>query len=420
MPLKFKSSGSQLQSSSYFIFCIFGELWLKRGNKKKFIAVLNKNIRKVTGADSVVYNDTIKLVYTADAYEKLKYIFGLEGVGKGVEVTKNVDTIVNSAYNVSKEFNEVEVAVSRNDKSFSPKSPELTELIRKKLRENNIIVKTKANTRLIVKIGEKMCRIYTVPLRYVYGHKFMNGAGGLPIGVTGKVGVMLSGGIDSPVAAWMMMKRGCTPVFIHFHSVKDFNPFKNEGKKIGAILNQLKKYSSERPIKLYAINAHNITAQIVQNVPDKDRLLVYRRYMLRMSQGILKREKAKAFVTGDSLSQVASQTLVNVSVITDATKYPILRPLIGMDKKEIVALAKHIGTFDYSIEKYYDTCTKLMPKHPNLCAKINEMKKYDTIIGAIETSETIDTIKASDTIKTTDTIDTNKIIKTDFQKYIIT
>jgi len=327
--------------------------------------------------------------YSQENYERLKYVFGIDGYGVGTEVNKDINEIIKTSVDIIKNSNittesSIEVSVTRKDKSYELTSPEVTHLVLNRIIKEGINVNKKSNTKLMIKIGKKV-KIYIIQLHKIYNTRFMNGAGGLPFGITGKVGVMLSGGIDSPVAAWMMMKRGCKPMFIHFHSVDNFNPFTGQGGKIGDILKQLKKYSPDT-LTLYAINFKPITKQIVQHVPPSDRLIVYRRYMYRLSEQLLKDENINTLVSGESLAQVASQTLENLSVIDETLGYPylILRPLIGMDKKEIIALSKHIGIFEHSIKPYDDTCSKFLPKHPTLHANLEQTKSYEKRIGNIK------------------------------------
>ena len=207
---------------------------------------------------------------------------------------------------------------------------------------------------------------------FIYTDK-IKGVSGLPVGVTGKLVSLISGGIDSPVAAFRMFKRGCTIAFVHFQNhtankkiVKD---------KVQKLVQVLTKYQFNS--KLYLVPFEALQKQIIANIPSKYRMIVYRRFMFRIAEQVLKREKAKGFVTGDSLAQVASQTLENLNVIYEATNYPILSPLIGSDKQEIINLAQKIGTYEISILPYSDCCSFLIAKHPETRAKIEEIKSLE-------------------------------------------
>jgi thiamine biosynthesis protein ThiI len=186
------------------------------------------------------------------------------------------------------------------------------------------------------------------------------GPGGLPVGASGTVAALLSGGIDSPVAAWRMMKRGCRVLFVHFHSVPYLPP--TSQAKARALVERLTgwQYAS----RLYLVPFGEIQREVVLSVPPPARVVVYRRLMIRIAEEIARRNGAMALATGESLGQVASQTLENIARIDEAASVPILRPLIGMDKLEITDQAKQLDTFEISIEPDADCCTLFTPAHP--------------------------------------------------------
>lgn len=186
------------------------------------------------------------------------------------------------------------------------------------------------------------------------------GPGGLPVGASGTVAALLSGGIDSPVAAWRMMKRGCRVVFVHFHSVP-YLPAASQAKA-RALVDKLTEW--QYTSHLYLVPFGEIQREVVLAVPGPARVVVYRRLMVRIAEALARREGALALTTGESLGQVASQTLMNIASIDDVATMPVLRPLIGMDKLEITATAKWLGTFEVSIEPDADCCTLFVPKHP--------------------------------------------------------
>jgi tRNA uracil 4-sulfurtransferase len=186
------------------------------------------------------------------------------------------------------------------------------------------------------------------------------GPGGLPVGASGTVAALLSGGIDSPVAAWRMMKRGCRVLFVHFHSVPYLPP--TSQAKARALVERLTgwQYAS----RLYLVPFGEIQREVVLSVPPPARVVVYRRLMIRIAEEIARRNGALALTTGESLGQVASQTLENIARIDEAASVPVLRPLIGMDKLEITEQAKQLDTFEISIEPDADCCTLFTPAHP--------------------------------------------------------
>jgi len=186
----------------------------------------------------------------------------------------------------------------------------------------------------------------------------------------------LSGGIDSPVSSFLMMKCGCKIVFVHI-----LNRTQTGEAVLSKIDKLVKQLSKTQPkSKLYIVPFENIQKQLIMNVPSKLRMIVYRRFMLRIINSIAKREKAQGIVTGDSLGQVASQTLDNLNCIYAASKLPVLSPLIGMDKVEIINIAKKIGTYDHSIIPYPDCCSFMLGKYPETRAEPGEIERIESFI----------------------------------------
>ena len=207
---------------------------------------------------------------------------------------------------------------------------------------------------------------------YYFLHR-EEGAGGLPIGTSGKVACLLSGGIDSPVAAYRLMKRGCPAVFIHFHG----RPYVSRAseEKVRELAELLTRYQSNS--RLYLVPFGDIQRQIVLGAPSAFRIVLYRRMMIRIAEELARRERCWALVTGDSLGQVASQTAENISVVEEASGLPILRPLIGMDKLEITQQAQKIGTFQTSIEPDEDCCRLFVPPHPSTRTELDHIHKIE-------------------------------------------
>ena len=202
------------------------------------------------------------------------------------------------------------------------------------------------------------------------------GPGGLPVGTGGKVVCLLSGGIDSPVAAYRMMKRGCKVIFVHFHGRPYLSRASEE--KVRELVHSLTPYQLHS--RLHLIPFGDIQRQIVLNTPAPIRIVLYRRMMMRFAEDIAKKEQAWALITGDSLGQVSSQTPENIAVVTDATRMTILRPLIGMDKIEITQQAQQIGTFETSIEPDQDCCTLFVPPHPNTKCRLDDIQQYEEML----------------------------------------
>lgn len=206
------------------------------------------------------------------------------------------------------------------------------------------------------------------------------GPGGLPTGSSGNVICLISGGIDSPVAAYRMMKRGCRAIFVHFHGRPYLSRVSEE--KVRDLVSHLTSYQLKA--RLYLVPFGEMQRDIVVHTPDPLRVVLYRRMMLRIAEHLAERERCWGMVTGDSLGQVASQTAENLRSISEAAHLPILRPLIGMDKIEITNEAQQIGTFDTSIEPDQDCCTLFVPPHPNTRSQIDEVRQAERLIPVEE------------------------------------
>jgi thiamine biosynthesis protein ThiI len=214
-----------------------------------------------------------------------------------------------------------------------------------------------------------------------YSIEKIQGPGGMPMGVSGKVACLISGGIDSPVAAYRMMKRGCRALFVHFSGRPLVSRASEE--KVRELVQMLTAY--QYTSKLYVIPFGEIQRDIVANAPAPFRVVLYRRVMIRIVQELAKREHCWGLVTGDSLGQVASQTPENLTVIEEAAELPLLRPLIGMDKVEITDQAQRIGTFTISIEPDQDCCSLFTPPHPSTKTRLDDIQKVERMfdIGAL-------------------------------------
>jgi thiamine biosynthesis protein ThiI len=206
------------------------------------------------------------------------------------------------------------------------------------------------------------------------------GAGGLPTGTSGRAAVLLSGGIDSPVAAWRMMKRGCSATLVHFHSY----PFlaRTSQDKAREIARVLTRYQLRT--RLYLVPFGELQRQVTLSVPGPMRVVVYRRLMLRIAERLGRRVGARALVTGEVVGQVASQTLENIAVIDAAASMPVFRPLIGMDKEEITAEAERLGTYPISIIPDEDCCTLFTPRHPLTRARQHEVEAAEQSLPIAE------------------------------------
>lgn len=269
------------------------------------------------------------------------------------------------------------VRVRRADKQFATSSPDLERLLGRRVQEAR-------GWRVDLSHPAFVIGVEIVPRTAFYYFDKERGPGGLPSGTSGRVAVLLSGGIDSPVAAWRMMKRGCRATLIHFHSY----PFlsrtsQDKARELAALLTRYQLHT-----RLYLVPFGELQREITLSVPGPLRVVVYRRMMLRIAERVAHHVGARALVTGDVVGQVASQTLENMAVISAATTLPVLRPLVGMDKEEITAEAERIGSYPISIVPDEDCCTLFTPRHPATRAKASQIEAaeatldLDRMVGA--------------------------------------
>jgi len=216
-------------------------------------------------------------------------------------------------------------------------------------------------------------RVEALTREAFYSFGTVRGPGGLPVGASGRVACLLSGGIDSPVAAWRMLRRGCRVIFIHFHSYPILSRASQEkARELAALLTRYQYHS-----RLFLVPFGDIQQRVVLAVPPPLRVVVYRRLMMRIAERIARMHRAQGLVTGDVVGQVASQTLENMATIGSVVTLPVLRPLVGMDKEEITAEAIRLGTYPISIIPDQDCCTLFTPKHPATKAKPYEVERAE-------------------------------------------
>jgi len=264
-------------------------------------------------------------------------------------------------------FQSFRIETQRGDKTFPLTSPEIN-------RQLGAAVQEKSGARVDLDNAEFTVTVEILPHDAFFGFNKIAGAGGLPVGSSGRVAALISGGFDSPVAAYRMMQRGCRIIFVHFHSV----PYqdKTSQEKVRQLVQLLTRHQFTS--RLYMVPFAEIQRQIVAAVARPLRVVLYRRMMLRIAEAIARQEKAKALITGESLGQVASQTLDNMAVIQQAARLPILRPLVGMDKQEIIDQSRRIGTFEVSSVPDQDCCQLFVPKHPATKARFIDVEEDET------------------------------------------
>lgn len=384
----------------------YGELTLKGTNRKRFTNVLKENViqslRSLEGTRVKCERDRmfISLFEEANVNEvmnRLTKIFGIKSISPVFKTTQNLEDIKQLCVSLAKDFahgDTFKIDVKRVDKSFSLDTyqlqRELGGVILKSVDHLKVDVKRPTHN-IKVEVRKEGVYIYT---------KVIDGAGGLPIGTGGKTLLQLSGGIDSPVAGMEMMKRGVKIEAIHFHSP----PFTSEKAKDKVI--ELTRILSERvgPIKLHIVPFTALQKQINKSVHPRYTMTTTRRMMLRVTDIILERIGANAIVNGENLGQVASQTLKSMYAINDVTSTPILRPLISLDKEDIIKKAKEIGTFEVSIQPYEDCCTIFTPKNPVTEPDFDKVVKYESVFNfddlVQEAADNVETIEINKDYKT--------------------
>lgn len=357
------------------ILIAFGELFLKsEGVRKLFKEKLVWNLRFFLKKEDIdfkiylfhdrIFIETEQLKETAKV---IKRIFGISWLAETLFLPKaNLKTFSGFiTQNYSKWIKKGETFAIRlkRDKDFlKENSKEIIEEIAEKI--NRKVDLSNPKKEIFIEIRKNGAFIYFKKIR---------GAGGLPIGSSGKVLTLISGGIDSPVAAYLIAKRGAENIWLHFHSFPLVS--NNSIEKIRELAKKFLRYQIN--LKIYFVPFQKAQIEIKTKTPAKYRILLYRRLMLKIAEEIAKKENCKALVTGESLGQVSSQTLPNINIIEEKVKIPVLRPLISADKEEIINLAKKIGTFQISIKPQEDCCTLFVPKHPTANGDIKIVKELE-------------------------------------------
>ena len=375
----------------------YGEIFLKGNNRGYFESALAKNIRtalenfkfKFVRAQNRFLIEDYDEAYETDIIDKLTKIFGIHSVSVAVKVKSTEEELEKAAVLMMKDKSGTfRVTVNRADKKIQKSSMELAARLGGAVLESNPNLTVNLHvfdTDLYVDIREN-------GLSYLFTDKIM-GAGGMPVGTAGAGMVLLSGGIDSPVAAYMMAKRGLKLHAIQFHSA----PYTSEmaKQKVVDLACIVKNYSG--PIVLHVIPFTDVQLKIHEKCPAELMITIMRRFMMRIAERVAKANSCGALITGESLGQVASQTMESITVTNGVIEdLPVFRPLIGMDKTEIMDIARNIDTYDTSILPYEDCCTVFLPKNPVIRPKLETVLKaeakldVETLIAAcIENQEII-------------------------------
>lgn len=377
----------------YQVLVHYGELALKGGNRKyfenkllnnlkiKFKDYKNLSVKKLFGRFLIEVETDNKKQLIKDFQE----VPGIANFSFAHLVKSDLKTIGKEVLELLKneKFKTFRMATNRVDKNFPKKSMEVNEIV-------GAAVVDKLKKKVSLKKFDLNCELEIMhDQTFIYFEEYQ-GIGGLPAGVSGKLVCLMSGGIDSPVAAYQMIKRGGEVIFVHFYSYPS-TP-KEAQQKVEELVQILNKYQLKS--KIYFVPFLDIQKQVVDKCPAEYRVVFYRRMMYRLAQEIALKEGAKALVNGESLGQVASQTLENIAAVNQTVQLPVFRPLIGNDKEDIIKIAQKIGTFELSTQDFQDCCSLYVPKHPvtkadlDLIDRVEKEFKYKPLLKkALEKSE---------------------------------
>lgn len=360
----------------------YGEIGLKGKNRSQFVGALVENLRRGLaglGTDLRVHHHygRVYVEWTEGDQDAIHRVvgstFGVVSFSPAVRVPHDTDAMCQAASAALQQaklagpVQTFKVDARRSDRSFPLDSMEINRTAGSYIAREHPEVKVDVHhpdVKVAVEVRSEGILVYSHVLR---------GPGGLPVGTSSKAMLLLSGGIDSPVAAWFAMKRGIRLEAVHFHSY----PFTSERslQKVKDLCQVLTRYAG--PIPLHVVHFTEVQRAIQKYVPDSYGITIMRRFMLRISQALAEQRDGMGLVTGESVGQVASQTLESMRAINEVTVLPILRPLIGLDKTEIVDYARDIGTYDLSVLPYEDCCTIFVPEHPQTRPRLENVHKVE-------------------------------------------
>lgn len=379
----------------------YGEMALKGKNIKQFINQLQHNVQqKVKEFPNVKVKRTQGRMFVIlngnepePIMEKCQKIFGIQSLSLAVKVDNEVEKVKDAALYALKQaenVNTFKVSVKRINKDFPVRSQEMNQVLGGHLLSNTEGITVDVhNPDVEVKVEIRKEATYITS-------GVIPGLGGLPVGTSGKSLLLLSGGIDSPVAGFLAMKRGVEIEAIHFHSP----PYTSERakQKVLDLTKQLTKFG--KSIKVHIVPFTKLQQEIFREMPDAYAMTIMRRMMFRISEEVCKREGILSLTTGENLGQVASQTMDSMHTINEVTNYPIIRPLVTMDKQEVINISHEIGTYETSILPYEDCCTIFVPKSPKTKPRRDKVNYYesthDFTLSIQEAIEGIDTVKITD------------------------
>lgn len=353
-----------------------GEIFLKGDNRPQFINALARRVRyaiwplhgRLELAQGRMY---VKGVQDMDlCVDKVTKVFGVHSVSPALEVEKDLAAIERAAIEMTKDLSgSFKVSARRADKRFPMDSMQINAHLGGVVLDNN------PNLHVDVHKPDHVLSVEIRELAYLHIAKIA-AVGGMPVGTSGKALLLLSGGIDSPVAGFMLAKRGVELSAIHYHSF----PFTSEQakRKVVELAHILSQYTG--PIHLYVVPFTKIQQELYDKCPDNQLTILMRRFMMRIANRVALEKGCGALITGESLGQVASQTMEGLQCSSDVCTLPVFRPLIGFDKTEIMDRAQQIGTYDTSILPYEDCCTIFTPKHPTTKPKVERLRESEALL----------------------------------------
>ena len=352
----------------------YGELTTKKANRKMFINMLENNINKILKDENYkITKDRVRMYIECNSdsldniIKKLKKVFGIHSIVIADKVNTNIESIKEKILEkLNNDYKTFKVNTKRADKSFEIHSMDFNNIIGGYVLKNTNLKVDVHNPDVLIniEIRKEGTFIYTNEIK---------GLGGYPVGIQGKGLLMLSGGIDSPVAGYLSLKRGVDLECLYFESPPHTSiEAKNKVLKLASIINE---YSGN--IKVNVVPFTKIQEEIYKNCPDSYIITIMRRMMYRIAEEVAKRKNLKVIINGESIGQVASQTLTSMIVINNVTNMPVIRPVACMDKLEIIDIATKIGTYETSILPYEDCCTIFLPKHPVINPDLNKAIIYE-------------------------------------------
>lgn len=370
---------TQLDYTGPGVVLRFGELFLKGRNRYLFEQALEHNVKRaVAHREDVTVLRKHGRIFVLGANDAallstLEQVFGIASLSPAVFCEKDLDAVTKVAlrlaakqrYNV-KTFR---ISARRSDKNFSFSSSDLGRIVGAAVASSTGfgVDLEDYDLKIGIEIGVDWTFVWSTEIR---------GAGGLPAGTSGRMVLLLSGGIDSPVAGHLMQKRGVELIPVYFHSF----PYTSDGAMDKVIQLARVLSSRQQTTRIYTVPFTAVQELFRDGADPRFLVILYRRAMIRIAEMLAQREKVQGLITGESLGQVASQTLANLAAIEDAATMPILRPLIGLDKAETITLAKRIGTYDISILPHDDCCSLFVPKHPETKASIKHLRSVESRI----------------------------------------